>query len=232
MSQVVTCSGASLAAGEPLPGTATQGVSWLLVEVRGSWGSDAVLDTTMSAAVRAALEAFSGKVVLMRRPDRRHGATLVRATVDEEGGPFPGRSWTHSTGFSTPISEAGEPAEGPIFSSAPTAGVTRAAPASAYPSTTRWRSTSPERLWQSSHLGGHRFAPNLSSCRRDPARPDSRRAGPGVAGLLDDGRIPLDLYRGRTAYAPPVQAAELFVRSDSAVTGSPTCGWWRTRTIW
>ena len=69
--------------------------------------------------------------------------------------------------------------------------------------------------WQSSHLGGHRFAPNVLilpegiHLGRIPVE-----RGREVAGLLDDGRTPLDLYRGRTAYAPPVQAAELFVRSE------------------
>jgi hypothetical protein len=37
-----------------------------------------------------------------------------------------------------------------------------------------------------------------------------------VVELLKDGRIPLDLYRGRTLYGPPVQAAEIAVR---VVTG-------------
>jgi hypothetical protein len=39
---------------------------------------------------------------------------------------------------------------------------------------------------------------------------------PEVIEMLVDHRIPLDLYRGRTIYTPPVQAAELIVRS---VTG-------------
>ncbi len=33
-----------------------------------------------------------------------------------------------------------------------------------------------------------------------------------VAALLQSGRIPLDLYRGRTLYAPHVQAAEIEIR--------------------
>lgn len=38
-------------------------------------------------------------------------------------------------------------------------------------------------------------------------------------GLLVDRRIPLELYRGRTIYAAPVQAAELVVRSVTACDG-------------
>ncbi len=42
-----------------------------------------------------------------------------------------------------------------------------------------------------------------------------------VARLLEDGRIPLDLYRGRTIFGPAVQAAEIAVR---AVTGRDRVG--------
>ena len=40
-----------------------------------------------------------------------------------------------------------------------------------------------------------------------------------VVELVTAGRIPLDLYRGRTIYAPPVQAAEIAVRSISGADG-------------
>ena len=40
-----------------------------------------------------------------------------------------------------------------------------------------------------------------------------------VVDLVKAGRIPLDLYRGRTIYAPPVQAAELTVRSLTGADG-------------
>ena len=37
--------------------------------------------------------------------------------------------------------------------------------------------------------------------------------------LLANGRLPLDLYRGRTLYSPPVQAAEIAIRSSSGYVG-------------
>jgi hypothetical protein len=72
----------------------------------------------------------------------------------------------------------------------------------------------PERLWQASHLGGHRFAPNVLVLPQGVqlGRIPVERADE-VGLLLASGRIPLDLYRGRTLYAPPVQAAEIEVRS-------------------
>jgi hypothetical protein len=38
-----------------------------------------------------------------------------------------------------------------------------------------------------------------------------------VVALLEDCRIPLDLYRGRALYAPRVQAAEVFTRTHLGV---------------
>jgi len=40
-----------------------------------------------------------------------------------------------------------------------------------------------------------------------------------VALLLASRRIPLDLYRGRTIYTPPVQAAEIAVRAATGCDG-------------
>jgi hypothetical protein len=221
VSQAVTCSGASLAAAEPLRGTATQGVSWLLVEVRGSWGRDAVLDTTMPAAVRATLEEFSGKVVLVRRPDRRHGATLIRATVDEEGGTLSRQELDALDRLPDADLEAGDPAEGPIFLVCTHGRRDACCARLGMPVFDALaQHVGSERLWQSSHLGGHRFAPNLLVLPHgiQLGRIPRERAA-AVVQELARGRIPLDLYRGRTLYAPPVQAAEIAVRGSTGCDG-------------
>ena len=61
----------------------------------------------------------------------------------------------------------------------------------------------PTHLWQSSHLGGHRFAPNVVVLPYgiQLGRIPLERAA-DVVDLVTAGRIPLDLYRGRTIYAP------------------------------
>ena len=69
-------------------------------------------------------------------------------------------------------------------------------------------------LWQSSHLGGHRFAANVLVL---PAGILLGRVLPAdalrVAGDLAVGRIPLEHYRGRTIHPPQVQAADAAVRT-------------------
>ena len=77
-----------------------------------------------------------------------------------------------------------------------------------------------EELWIASHLGGHRFAANVLVL---PAgiqlgRVDESEA-PFVVARALAGRIELERYRGRTCYAPAVQAAEHAIRSASGLDG-------------
>jgi hypothetical protein len=72
----------------------------------------------------------------------------------------------------------------------------------------------PDRVWEASHLGGHRFAANVicfpTGVCYGRVTPD---AAPGL--IAHDAQRELDLshYRGRFALAPPVQAAEYFLRT-------------------
>ncbi len=70
-----------------------------------------------------------------------------------------------------------------------------------------------EHVWQCSHTGGHRFAPNVivipwGVTLGRVAREDV----PEIVGLLADGRVPLAGYRGRSLYPPQGQAAEVAIR--------------------
>jgi hypothetical protein len=80
--------------------------------------------------------------------------------------------------------------------------------------------TRPGQVYECSHLGGHRFAANvlvlpdgLCFGRLDP------RAAVALADELEAGRLPLDHLRGRTAYAPEQQAAEILARRELGLTG-------------
>lgn len=213
-----SCSQLSLAAGEQLAGSATEGRRFLLVQVDRTWGRDAVADTPLPDGVRAALDAFAGKVVLVREPRerRRDGhVTVIDVTVSEEGGEanmlvlpslgaLPDADLRDGEPLRTPLvlvcvhgrrdaccARLGPP----LYAEAVAAGV-------------------PVSLWQCSHLGGHRFAPNVLAL---PGGVQLGRVPAGraaqVVSLLAAGRIPLDLYRGRTLYPPHVQAAEVALRT-------------------
>ena len=76
-------------------------------------------------------------------------------------------------------------------------------------------------VWQTSHLGGHRFAANLVYLpdglffgRLDPPSTVEVVAG------LQRGELPLNHFRGRACYAKPAQAAEYYLRRQTGLLGS------------
>lgn len=76
----------------------------------------------------------------------------------------------------------------------------------------------PDRVWEVSHTGGHRFAPTavLLPWGQSLARLTDASAA-AVLGTSRNAALPLDLLgpahdRGRSALPPPLQAAESFVR--------------------
>jgi hypothetical protein len=73
-------------------------------------------------------------------------------------------------------------------------------------------------VWQTSHVGGHRFAANLVYLpdglffgRLDP--PSAERVVTG----LQRGELALDHFRGRASYAEPLQAAEYYLRHETGM---------------
>jgi hypothetical protein len=79
-------------------------------------------------------------------------------------------------------------------------------------------STWADRVWECSHIGGDRFAANLvvlpDSLYFGRVDPDSVRQ---LLGALDEGRIELSLFRGRTSFSLAQQAVEHFVRRELGV---------------
>ncbi|MEQ8693236.1 MAG: sucrase ferredoxin [Pseudomonadales bacterium] len=70
------------------------------------------------------------------------------------------------------------------------------------------------RAWQTTHIGGHRYAPNLVCL---PTGLVYGFVNPETAVDFihqhDNGSLPLANLRGRACYSPPLQAAEYFLRS-------------------
>lgn len=210
------CADESSAAGEELAGTATQAVDWLVVERRGAWGRDAVDETDLPEAAREVLQRYAGRVLLARRPDRRGTGTVVfQGRTEEAGGTLVRRVLPALEA----LTEAGAGADGDKVTTPLLLVCThgRRDPCCARLGVPVFDALAPHvepsLLWQSSHHGGHRFAANVLAL---PAGVQlgrlTPRDAPRVAALLGAGRIPLDLYRGRTIYPAHVQAAEVAVR--------------------
>ena len=218
----VTCSASSLEGGEPLAGTATVASDWLLVEARIAWGRDAVVDSGLAGNVQDALAAFSGKVLLVRRPERRGGVTRhprPLGGIGRLGDPAGDR--VASVTCRRPISKRASAVSGPIFLVCAHGRRDACCARLGLPLFDALKpQLLPTHLWQSSHLGGHRFAPNVVVLPHgiQLGRIPLERAA-DVVDLVTAGRIPLDIYRGRTIYAPHVQAAEIATRSITGADG-------------
>ncbi len=221
VAEQVTCAASSLAGGEPLAGTATVASSWLLVEARGAWGRDAVADSGLAPEIQEALGAFPGKVLLIRRPDRRGSVSIIRARSEEAGGSATRQEIGALDDLPHTDFEVGDEIAGPIVLVCAHGRRDACCARLGAPLFDALKpQLPPAQLWQSSHLGGHRFAPNVVVLPYgiQLGRIPLARAAE-VVDLVKAGRIPLDLYRGRTIYAPPVQAAELTVRSLTGADG-------------
>jgi hypothetical protein len=97
----------------------------------------------------------------------------------------------------------------------------------------------PQRIWETTHLGGHRFAPTCLALPSQVAygRVTSDRVPELAAAILHGGVVP-DLMRGRTTYTPALQVAEVAARTRLGIVddtlelaGSSTDGD-RTTSTW
>lgn len=204
---------------EPLAGTATRADRWLAVEHRAAWGRDAVTESGLPAAVTGALEAYDGRVVLVRRPDRRASAApaVFFARPTEAGGVLarvPIEQLEDLVGLD--LERAAEPIAGNlVLVCAHGRRDACCARLGLHVFDALRPHVAADRLWLSSHLGGHRFAANVVAL---PAGIQLGRVEPAeaaeLATALEEARIPLARYRGRSLHPPEAQAAEAAIRVE------------------
>ena len=213
------CSDLSAAAGEPLAGTAPRTDHWLLVEVRGLWETDALDSPGLQPPARAALDRFlaavpHSRVQLVRQAARRDVPGVCVFRVDGREGSESIVAWELTALDELATLDlagglGGAPVDDPLLLVC-THGKRDACCAriGSRVAEALEQEVDPSWVWQSSHLGGHRFAANvlwlphgLYLGRLDegemPALGDAVRAG----------RIRLAHLRGRASYPPAAQAA-------------------------
>ncbi len=228
------CSEAADRRHEPLLATASQVRAWVLIEVRGAWGVDAVLDSAIAGHVprdwRDLLKRHHARVVCIRSHLRTHEAgTRLYACVARRPGRGPAPLWTHEVNSMADVvptvdqlAEHGEQAMGWERVEEPLILVctngrhdqccaNRGRPLIRALRESRWA----DHVWECSHIGGDRFAANVvvlpQSLYFGRVEPDS--AVPMLE-ALDTGRVDLSCYRGRTSLTLAEQAVEHFVRRE------------------
>jgi hypothetical protein len=224
------CSDVSAERGEPLQATASHVEHWILVEYRGAWAYDPVAGSTLSTRVRSHLSEQvaarpRSRLLFIRRPDRRRHdglACFYTRTREDDAVLTRFELETHEDLLRIDFAaDEGRPLDQPLFVVCTHGKRDRCCARNGRP---LYEAVSElveaDRVWQSTHVGGDRFAGNLVCF------PDGLyfgRVGVGdVWQVLDeylDGRIDLDRYRGRCCYPFPVQAAERAVRVATGWTG-------------
>jgi hypothetical protein len=216
------CSDISAETGEPLIATASRVDHWLLVEYRGLWNRHLLAGSLLSARLKAALREQlaalpRSRLLFIRRPERRarEGRMVYLARSTEEGSALYGLEVGHVDDLvGLELAARAEPVDHPLLVVCTHGKRDRCCARYGRPLYDRLREGADEDwVWQSTHVGGDRFAGNLVCL---PQGLCFGRIEPGdVWPLLDEylaERVYLDRYRGRSCYSFAVQAAEYAVR--------------------
>jgi hypothetical protein len=223
------CSDISRENDEPLGATASRIDRWLLVEYRGLWSSDALAGSGLSDQVKTRLRDLRAaqprtRLLLIRRPDRRHHPNLAVYVADSRQGQerLARLEIAHHEDLRDvdPWETAAEIDE-PLFLAC-THG--KHDPCCARYGRPLFEALSEqlsvESAWQCTHVGGDRFAGNAVCLPHGVYY--GRVERDEVPALVDEylaGRISLAHYRGRSCWSFAVQAAERRIRAEEGLTG-------------
>ena len=222
------CADISAETAEPLTATASGVEHWILVEYRGLWSRDVLGGSLFSERVKAALReqlaAFPrSRLLFIRRPERRarEGRMVYLARSTEEQSSLRSLEVGHVEELvGVDLGMRAQPVDHPLLVVCTHGKRDRCCARYGRPLYDRMGEAAEEGwVWQSTHVGGDRFAGNLVCLPHGLYF--GRVGADGAWPLLDDylaGRIYLDRYRGRSCYPFHVQAAEHDVRAAADVT--------------
>jgi len=233
------CADAATERAEAAFGTGSRVTAWILIEVRGAWGSDAVHDSALGAHVPAdfkdRLKRHHARAVCVRsaRDDERTGVRLF-ACAPRRPGEQHTPVWRREVGVLSDVMDAigglavdrrpepgWEPVEDPLYLVCTNGRhdqccANRGRPVVRALRESPWAS----RVWECSHVGGDRFAANVVTLPHSLyfGRVEPEQAA-DLARRVDAGRLDREHFRGRTVYSPAEQAVEHFVRAELGIDG-------------
>ena len=234
MPQDSSCSAMSQEVGEPLRGTAVSETDlWLVLEVSGAWGPKGLEDSGLPDSVVSHLSRFisqerRARVQLIRRPDRANvGFTLLLANSTPGRGTLLagtfGRLEELLTVDFASWAAGAEPAgfvavDGPLYLVCTHGKRDRCCAQRGLPVFAAIVREVGDAAWQTTHLGGHRFAATLLVL---PAgicygRVEAEEAPELCAAHARNQLHSVGRLRGRTSYSGAEQAAEALLREQLA----------------
>jgi hypothetical protein len=231
---VLTCATQARVADEPLRGTAPEAVGWMLVEQPGPWGPDAVRESGLDGSVAEELLHRTAdlplRIQLIRRPGNRR--SVQRTLLLAHAGPA--STWMRRAALQDPRRlldldpaillhprepDLGEREDGPVLLVCTHAKRDRCCARWGRPLVDALSTSHPDQVWESSHVGGHRFAGNLvvlpdGYVHGYLGEEDGRR----VVAAHERGEVDVASLRGRSSLPAAAQAAEVFVRERTGTT--------------
>jgi hypothetical protein len=228
------CSDRSRRLAETVAGTASAARNWLLIEHPGPWGRDALASPRLSERLTTRIAPLARRVGVRVLLVRRHGRTdrdgmHVLACHSGPDGVWMERGHVdqpedvlaldlEALGRSRTLGLGRDRAE-PLFLVCTHGRRDICCAEKGRPVAAALSEAYPEQTWETSHVGGDRFAANLVCLphglfygRVTPVD------APRIAGQYQDGEIELDAYRGRSCYDFSTQAAEAHLRRLRGVT--------------
>ena len=218
----IYCADLCLASGEPMLGTAARVDVWLLLEYRAVWRRKAVEDNELAENTQQWLHrtvaafAARGQVArpqFIRRPELDSAETTL--LVAWNGKLFRFSCAGYDAIADLDIANANledanwEEVAEPHYFVCTNGQRDLCCARYGLPTYARLREAVGERVWQTTHVGGHRFAPNVLTL------PQGTLYGrvfaddvPTFVAAIEAGALARDYLRGRSAYPAPAQVAE------------------------
>jgi len=198
--------------------------AWLLIEHPGPWpheAADAALPAPLRALVGSAVE-LGIRVQMIRRPGRRQVGDVRRVLAGWTAGRAPWLRLGSVSAASPALTERdlkelaagttprfGAPAVGPVFLVCTHGRRSTCCARFGVPLAQALAARHPEQIWETTHVGGHRFAANLvilpHGLYYGPVGLDAATA---AISAYQRGAVAPGRYRGRAGQPKPTQEAE------------------------
>jgi hypothetical protein len=221
------CSVQALLRGDSPTATAPPARRWLLIEQPGPWGRDALLesrfDHRVASRVAARAREAGVRVQLVRRPGGRLADSGMRwALADVRPGRETVRWSTRSSDaelLDVPWDDTvGEPSDTPTYLVCTHGGHDTCCAVRGRP-LAQGLPVDPADVWETSHLGGDRFAANVLVLPHGFVYGQVPGKGAAVVEAHAAGQVALPWLRGRAGLGAPAQAAQQHARAELGLLG-------------
>jgi hypothetical protein len=227
LSAPMRCSALAEQLGEPLAGTVEVRRRWLLLEDRSAWGTDAVSDR-FGADAAARAKQLGMRLLLVRRREGDPADDSVRRAilVDTEAAVMAVRTVRGPGDLDVeavaemPLEEFGARMTDPILLVCTNGRRDACCALRGRALTVALADEHAERVWECTHLGGHRLSGNLVCLPHGivygRVAPED---GPSLVDAFLAGDLDPEHLRGRSAWPAPAQVAEVEIRRRHGITG-------------